>query len=221
MASFGKKILSAFLEVDGEKKDASLTNVDVEPKTSHSAPASGSGSGGGAGGSSSGGAQASGDQRFSEYFDNLFSEANIPGPDYYEFARMTSAMQMIPDERSRYAAAFAGLQAQGLDKAKLVSTAGEYLRVLTSDADRFNSTVEAALQEKVHSRAAEAEEKSKRIQALSQEILELQSQIGAMQNEMQEAKSKLEAGSNAYAAESERRKQQIQTDIEKINNYIH
>jgi hypothetical protein len=41
-----------------------------------------------------------------------------------------------------------------------------------------------------------------------------------MQREVQEAKGKLDANSSAYAAESERRKQQIQTDIGKINNYI-
>src|SRR6185312_16630432 len=143
MASFGKKILSAFMEVDGEKKDASQANVNVEPKFSYVAPAipaaggssaGGSpGSGGGAGNSSPGSASTAGDQRFSEYFDNLFREANIPGPDYYEFARMISAMQAIPDDRSRYAAAFAGLQVQGLEKEKLLSTAGEYLRVLAGD----------------------------------------------------------------------------------------
>jgi hypothetical protein len=210
MASFGKKILSAFLEVDGEKKDASQSNVDVEPKIPYVTPATPAVSG-----------SPAGDQRFSEYFDNLFKEANIPGPDYYEFARMISAMQAIPDERSRYAAAFAGLQVQGLDKEKLLSTAGEYLRVLAGDADRFGRTVETALQEKVHSRSAEAEEKNKRIQLLSQEIVELQNQIATMRSEVSEAKGKLEANSNAYAAESERRKQQIQGDIEKINNYIH
>lgn len=212
MASLGKKILSAFLEVDGEKKNALLTNVNGEPKMPPVTPAS----------PTAGGVrQAQSDQRFSEYFDNLFREANIPGPDYYEFARMISAMQAIPDERSRYVAAFAGLQVQGLDKEKLLSTAAEYQRVLASDADRFGSTVESALQEQVLSRTAEAEEKSKRIQTLSQEILELQNQIGTMQTEIREAKSKLEAGSNAYAAECERRKQLIQGDIEKINNYIH
>ena len=233
MASFGKKILSAFLEVEEQKKAAPQSGAGAATAVTatamstgsggsgsgHATPASGSGSSSPATSGYDGRAQA--DQRFSEYFDNLFSEANIPGPDYYEFARMITAMQAIPDERSRYAAAFAGLQVQGLDKEKLLSTAGEYLRVLTSDADRFGSTVETALQEKVHSRAAEAEEKSKRIQALSQEILELQSQIGTMQNEIREAKSKLEANSSAYAAESERRKQHIQGDIEKINNYIH
>ena len=145
----------------------------------------------------------------------------MPGPDYYEFARMITAMQAISDERARYAAAFAGLQVQGLDKDKLLSTAGEYLRVLTADAAQFGKTVDTALQEKVHGRAAEAEEKNKRIQVLSQEILELQEQIGAMQNEIKEARTRLEANNSAYGAESQRRMLRIQTDIEKINTYIH
>jgi hypothetical protein len=208
MASIGKKILSAFMEVEGEKRAP--------------ARAAGAESAGAAEPAAAGPVQAaSEDRRFLDYFDTLFSEANIPGPDYYEFARMIAAMQAIADERSRYAAAFAGLQVQGLDKDKLLATAGEYLRVLTADADRFGKTVEAALQEKVHSRSAEAEEKGRRIQALSQEMLELQAQITAMQKEVGEAKEKLEANSNAYAFESERRKRQIQTDIGKINNYIH
>jgi hypothetical protein len=198
MPSIGKKILSAFVEVGDEKKVVSETTSFVPEAT-----------------------PPRDDQRFLDYFDKLFSEANIPGPDYYEFARMIAAMQAIADERSRYAAAFAGLQVQGLDKEKLLMTAAEYLRVLTADADRFGKTVEAALQEKVHSRSAEAEEKGRRIQALSQEVLELQAQINSMQQEVREAKDKLDVNSNAYALESERRKQQIQTDIGKINNYIH
>lgn len=202
MASFGKKILAAFLEVEEQKKvsrDDAVNGAQPEPVVISARP----------------------DQRFTEYFDKLFSEANIPGPDYYEFARMIAAMQAIADERARYVAAFAGLQVQGLDREKLLSTAGEYIRMLTADAERFGKTVDTALQEKVHARTAELEEKGKRIQALSQEILGLQSQIGAMENEIREAKSKLETNSNAYAAENERRKQQIQADISKIENYIH
>ena len=218
------------MEVGEEKTNAPLPNGDAEPKLGPSAPAAGDGlarGGTAADGGSAGAGSARTDNRFSDYFDILFKEANIPGPDYYEFARMITAMQTIPDERARYAAAFAGLQVQGLDKEKLLTTAAEYIRVLAADADHFSSSVQAALQEKVHSRAAEAEEKSKRIQALSQEILDLQKQIGVMQNEIRatqdetrEAKGKLEANSGAYAAESERRKQQIQSDIEKINRYI-
>lgn len=198
----GKKILSAFLEVEEGKTSAAQSAA----ANSAAAPES---------------VAAPSDQRFTEHFDKLFSEANIPGPDYYEFSRMITAMQAIADERARYVAAFAGLQVQGLDKEKLLSTAGEYLRVLTTDAEQFGKTVEAAFQEKVHGKAAEAEEMGKRIQALSQEILELQTRAGAMQNEIKEARSRLEANSRAYDAECEYRKRQIRGDIEKINNYIH
>ena len=215
MASLGKKILSAFMEVEEQKK----APVQGSPDTIAAA-------GGSAARESSSVRESNavptsaGDQRFADSFDKLFSEANIPGPDYYEFARMITAMQAISDERARYVAAFAGLQVQGLDKDKLLSTAGEYLRVLTADADHFGQTVEAALQEKVHSKAGEAEEKGRRIQALSQEIVELQKQISALQGEIKENQDKLESSRNAYAIENERRKQQIQLDMEKIKNYI-
>jgi len=217
MSSIGKKILSAFVEVGDEKKEPAQ-EARASSADSAAAAAAARTTTATAGTGTTGGQP---DQRFLDYFDKLFSEANIPGPDYYEFARMIAAMQAITDERSRYAAAFAGLQVQGLDKEKLLATAGEYLRVLTADADRFGKTVESALQEKVHGRSAEAEEKGRRIQALSQEVIELQAQITATQQEIREAKEKLEVNSNAYISESERRKQQIQTDIGKINNYIH
>jgi hypothetical protein len=203
MARIGKKILSAFIETTESSPAAPAAAVtpkaEVVPEA-QAAPAS--------------------DQRFADYFDKLFSDANIPGPDYYEFSKMVAAMQVIPDERSRYYAAFAGLQVQGLDKQKLLSTAAEYLRALTADAGQFEKTVEAALQEKVHSRTAEAEEKSRRIQALSLEILKLQEEIAAMQREIGENSDKLTASGSAYAAESGRRKQQIESDIQKINTYI-
>lgn len=161
------------------------------------------------------------DERFAGHFDQLLNEANIPGPDYYEFSRMIGAMQGIPDEGARYSAAFAGLQVQGLDKKRLLTTAGEYLRILTADAGQFQQTVDAALQEKVHGKEKEAEEKASRIQALSQEILQLQQQISALQAEVRANKDKLTGGSNAYTAESQRRQQQIKNDIDKINQYIH
>jgi hypothetical protein len=130
-------------------------------------------------------------------------------------------MQLIPDEPSRYQAAYAGLQVQGLTRDKLLDTAAEYLRVITTDADHFQKTLDAALQEKVHSKAAEAEEKAQRIRVLSQEILQLQEQIRALQEEVGSNEDKLKTNGSAYTAESRRRQQQIQRDIEKINQYIH
>jgi hypothetical protein len=210
MASLGKKFLSAFMEVTEEKKEGSTQEQDRQGDAA---------SAGMEAARPDAGRQA--DDRFAGHFDQLLSEANIPGPDYYEFSRMIGAMQGIPDEGARYSAAFAGLQVQGLDKQRLLTTAGEYLRILTTDADQFQRTVDAALQEKVHGKETEAEEKASRIQALSQEILQLQQQISALQDEVRANKDKLMSGSSAYTAESQRRQQQIKNDIDKINQYIH
>jgi hypothetical protein len=220
MARIGKRILSAF--------------IDIEPRNNESVSGKSSGSlhdkSNDAVSGNTPGQQAAfpkkeqatrPDPRFTDYFDKLFSEANIPGPDYYEFSKMIEAMQAIPNEQARFFAAFAGLQVQGLDKEKLLSTAGEYLRMLSADADRFHTTVDAALQEKVHGKAAAVDEKSERIRALSLEITGLQEQIAALQAEITENKEKLETGNTGYAAESERRKARIEADMEKIRHYIH
>ena len=226
MASLGKKFLSAFMEVTEEKKEGS-----TQEQNRHDAADAGVDAGQGNGSRANAvrtdavrqepGSASRPDDRFLGHFDQLLSEANIPGPDYYEFSRMIGAMQGIPDEGARYSAAFAGLQVQGLDKQRLLTTAGEYLRILTTDADQFQRTVDTALQEKVHGKETEAEEKASRIQALSQEILQLQQQISALQDEIRANKDKLTSGSSAYTAESQRRQQQIKNDIDKINQYIH
>jgi hypothetical protein len=194
MISFGKKIISAFLEVDEQKEPP----VPPENQTQDRA----------------------GD-RFTGHFDKLLGDANIPGPDYNEFARMIAVMQAIPDEAARYNAAFAGLRVQGLDKQRLLDTAGEYLRILTTDAAQFQATVDAKYQEKVHGPETEAAEKADRIRALSQEIVQLQQQISALQEEVRTSKDKLSGSSSAYTAESDRRQQEIRRDIDKINQYIH
>lgn len=210
MARLGKRLLSAFIETGEEPKKQVPGEADPKKNEDTTPKAGAAGLGSGAA-----------DQRFTDYFDKLFTDANIPGPDYYEFSKMIGAMQLISDEQSRYYAAYVGLQVQGLDKQKLLSTAAEYLRVLTADADQFQKTVEGALQEKVHNRMAAVEEKGRRIQALSREILQLQEEIGAMQREIGENKEKLEASSNAWLTECGRRKRQIEADIQKINHYIH
>src|SRR4051812_32911846 len=103
MPSLGKKLLSAFIELDDarpQEKESATTPV-YTPSVHISTDVS---------------------SKFREHFNSLFSEANLPGPGYYEFSKMTAAMQVIADEKSRFCAAFAGLEVQGLDKQKLLSS---------------------------------------------------------------------------------------------------
>src|SRR6476659_5324880 len=104
MTHFGKKILYAFVEVT-EEKPVTATDVSEMHSSTHTATA---------------GTVAAGSEKFKQYFDQLFKDANLPGPDYFEFSKMTEAMMGITDERARYSAAFAGLSVQGLDKQKLL-----------------------------------------------------------------------------------------------------
>jgi hypothetical protein len=206
MASIGKKILSAFVELKEEEKPAQVDSIKVSPvyagttvKTHQSVER---------------------DDRFEQYFEKLFKDANLPGPDYFEFSKMIEAMSSIPDEKARYAAAFAGLSVQGLDRAKLLSTAAEYLRVLNADAANFSSTVDAALQEKVFLKKKEMEEKAMRIEQLKSEINELNRQIELLTGEIRENEEKIESNSGSYRRESEIMKMRIEKDIEKIKQHI-
>jgi hypothetical protein len=208
MASIGKKILAAFVEVADEEKPVTgkpserkqnSVNVAAEGYKSFASATAG---------------------KFKQYFDKLFSDANIPGPDYFEFSKMTEAMISIPDEKARYSAAFAGLSVQGLDKQKLLSTAAQYLQVLDKDANNFNSTVDATLKEKVEGKQKEIEEKTKRIDELTREINELHDKIAVLKNEVKENEEKIESNSGNYKRELENMKSKILYDIERIKEFI-
>lgn len=216
MASLGKKILSAFVEVNADKKPEAakpLPNEELpkavpEPVFSFtSTPANNS-------------YASPVNSKFAAYFDKLFREANIPGPDYYEFSKMIEAMQAIPDEQVRYITAFAGLSVQGLDKQKLLSTAAQYLQMLETDATNFHNSVDAALNEKVHEKKRQMEEKDKRVQQLAQEISALQNELITLQGELKENEAKIEANTGGYKNESEAMKYRINHDMEKIKRYI-
>lgn len=200
--NIGKKILSAFVEVSEETKPPAPTEAapEVSPPVIYQHHAD--------------------TVKFKQYFIQLFEEANIPGPDYYEFSKMIEAMKVIPDEKARYAAAFAGLSAQGLDKTKLLSTASQYLQLLDKDASDFSNTIDVVLHERVLSRKTELEEKSNRIDQLSREIAELQNRIVLLQNEIKENEEKIESNSKGYQKELSDRKNKILSDIEKIKQHI-
>ncbi|THU37119.1 hypothetical protein FAM09_19400 [Niastella caeni] len=224
MANLGKKILSAFVEVSDDKKqeeDKQAEEKDRAPAstatqsfqqanpsptftntTAHNSYASPVNS------------------KFKDYFEKLFKEANMPGPDYFEFSKMIEVMQAVPDEQVRYTTAFAGLSVQGLDKQKLLSSATQYLQLLETDAKNFHSSVDAALQEKVHEKKKLMEEKDNRIQQLTQEISALQNELLNLQSEIKENEAKIEANTGGYKNESEAMKNRIAWDMEKIKRYI-
>ncbi len=205
MAGFGKKILSAFVEVTEENESVTAK----QEKQAYALPAVPAKQ-----------MQAGNTEKFNAYFDQLFSDANMPGPDYFEFTKMIQAMAALTDEKARYTAAFAGLSVQGLDKNKLLNTAEGYLKILETDAASFNSSVDAALHDKVQAKQQEIETKLQRIQQLEREISDLQNQVKLLEGEVRENEAKIESNTGGYRIASENMKQQIRSDIGKIQLYI-
>ncbi|MEI6948471.1 hypothetical protein V9K67_14855 [Paraflavisolibacter sp. H34] len=201
MTSIGKKILSAFVEV---------TEHDNPVPPSEEPPSAGTPAH----------SPSAADTRFREHFEKLLQEANTPGPDYFEFAKMIDALGAVPDEKARYAAAFAGLNVQGLNRQQLLSSADAYLQLLQGDAATFQATLDTAQQEKVFQKKAEIEAKGRRIEQLSQEITVLHQQLAALNNEIRESEEKLAASSAAYTAELHRIQSRIEQDLQKIRQHI-
>ena len=208
---FGKKILSAFVEIEEDEKVAedqthipkeidhsetiSNKNIEVPPS-------------------------AEDEEKFKSYFDHLLNDSKSTGPDYFSFSKMIEAMTVIADERARYIAAFAGLAAQGLSKSKLVESANELLNVLEQDSTHFNSTISAALEEKVEGKKKAIEEKTQKIQELSRDISDLDNEINLLKLQMTESEEKIKSSASGYTHESESLKNKIGHELEKIKQYL-
>ncbi|MDQ6815480.1 MAG: hypothetical protein M3040_17245 [Bacteroidota bacterium] len=204
MQNFGKKLLSAFVDIEEEtapETQAPTTPFGAQPQQTYVAPEASL-------------------EKFKTYFDNLFKDANLPGPDYYEFSKMIEAMQSIPEEKTRFLSAFAGLSVQGLNKEKLLESAEQYIYILNADAENFNASINAALNEKVEFKKKQLEEKSQRIQELTREINDLNNEIMVIGNEMKENEEKINSNLHGYGAESEKLKAKIEANIQKIRNLL-
>ena len=205
MQGFGKKILSAFVDIEEEPSNETPVAPAAAPsfQAQPSQPVS----------------QAS-QEKFKLYFEKLFKEANLPGPGYVEFSKMIAAMQGIPDEKTRYISAFAGLSVQGLDKGRLIASAQEHLKLLQADSANFNATINSAVNEKVELKKKQLQEKTQRIQELTREINELNNQIVVLANEIKENEEKINNNLNGYAVQSGQIKSKIEQDIQKINTLL-
>jgi hypothetical protein len=214
MASFFKKALGVFVEFDDDKDknvistfgDNSPLPSDISRDPQNHAEA----------------------EKFEKYFDRLFDQANLPGPDYFEFYKMMETLEVhIPDEKSRLSATFASLSIQGLTKQTLVDTANKYKAIIEKDKADFELALNAKLKSEVGERQKELEglEKkiqldSQEIQRLTREISESQVLIGKLKAEVTEEQDKLKRNGNGYQVASQAIINKIGTDIQKIQSIL-
>ena len=218
MASFFKKALGLFVEFEEGSDHAS------EPKQS----ASGYIPSMGAAPETKMFMSQSDLDKFEKHFEKLFDQANLPGPDYFEFWKMMETLEAhIPDEKARISAVFASLSIQGLTKQKLVESAAHYQGMIQKDKTEFERAFSMKVNTELEGRKkniTDLEKKiaanSEMIQKLTKEITEAQGAIATLKSEMVQEEHKLVSNKGGYNIACDAMLKHITEDIQKIQTIL-
>lgn len=151
---------------------------------------------------------------------NLIKENNLPGPDYYEFTVMLEAMKAIPMVDIKYQSAFNALQAQGMTREQLISSAEQYKNLIKTDQSEFEREFAGMFKTAVEDKKAMIETKSKEMQALAAQIQALSDEIKTLNAEAADAESKLTIQKAQYINAGNAVVQEIDGELAQIQSYI-
>ena len=167
-------------------------------------------------------------EKFEKYFDKMLDDANLPGPDYYEFFKTSETLRAhLADENARISSAFAVLKIQGLTKEKLLETAGQYKLMVEKDRTVF----EEALKQKLAAEVGERQNKCvgiesqikanlEQIQNLAQANSENQTVLEQLKKEIVDEENKIKNNNNGYLVASQAINNKISEDIKKIQTIL-
>jgi len=166
--------------------------------------------------------------KFERHFEKIFDQANFPGPDYYEFWKMSETLAAhIPDEKARFSATFASLAIQGLTKDKLVETAVKYKELVSQDKAGFEKLANDKSEKDIGSKRKELEglnekiiKNSELIQKLTKEIADAQASMTNLKTVVNEEEAKLARNKHGYNIASEAMIKKISEDINKIQTIL-
>ncbi len=168
------------------------------------------------------------DKKFTEHFEQLLKEANIPGPDYFEFKQAMNNMSGMPlDEPTKFKVAYASLSPQGLTKEKITASLDTYIKLLQEDKINFDNEIKEkqaseiqTRDEQISSYAALNESATKEIVALTEKINANNVEINRLKSEQFNTQNKLSTSSNNYNTSYSVFLNDLNADVTKITNYI-
>lgn len=155
-------------------------------------------------------------------------EGKLDGFDYIKFKGSTDQMKSaIPDESTRFRAAFAAAQSMGMSKEELIKTAKHYLDVLKVEEDEFSLTIKdrqstkvSTLENQIVSIDRTIQEKSESIKKLTDEINAVQQEKIALTAQASQERLKIETVKSKFDSALNNLRQEISADIEKIQILI-
>lgn len=158
---------------------------------------------------------------FEKYFLDIMDKANLPGPDYYEFARALEGLKNagLPEEQ-KLLAVFAGFQAQGVTPQGLVDAANKYITILESKkTNEFEASVRDA-QLVIGNRASRITELQKKNEELTKQIQSNATEADDLMKQNITSQSKLESKKTTFNMSFQNFIAKIQKDIQSIQTYL-
>ncbi|MGV3600994.1 MAG: hypothetical protein ACO1N1_07300 [Dyadobacter fermentans] len=170
------------------------------------------------------------DKKFVEHFVNLLAQANLPGPDYFEYKQALQSMEGLGlGEEKQFQAAWASFKAMGgaKDTAVLKTSADQYLGILSKDRESFLKDVEKAIKVRVGALQDEHKKLEDANAAYAQQILDLQKKIddnknrlGQISGEVSEQTARINTNKDSFEVTYLSFVDQINGDLAKINQYL-
>jgi hypothetical protein len=167
-------------------------------------------------------------EEYMQVIANALENRNIPGPDYFEFAKALALLKTKPiDEPTRYYSAFVGLSTQGLSKEKLIETANYYVGKIDELVKGFNGEIDGMLNTEIANKQKDAE----RLARENQEIEEQMKRLTELKNKNAEVIQNLSLEVNkeittlnmkraGFDAAAKQYSGNIAKDIQNIQSYL-
>ncbi len=155
-------------------------------------------------------------------------ENDLDGFDYLEYKQsLQSLSKMSMDEATRYQSAFAMAQTMGANAKHLNSTATHYLNILLQEEKKFKQALVNQRSRQINDKEEEIKRLNmtitshkKQIEKLNQEINSYTKKMNVLTNNLSASEAKLEATKNDFLVTYKKLVDQIQTDIDKMNQYL-
>lgn len=162
---------------------------------------------------------------YKKHFEDLIEEANAKNPlfqgtDIKEFIESKTDVEAITDEETRYKTSFNVLKRTGLTKEKLVTTGQAYIKIIENDLKAFENAYNQQYRSDVEQKEQLLQQKAQELQLLNEKILTLNQEMKQMSEEVIQGKEKLSANKNLFIAAGESKKKEIETELQKINQYF-
>ena len=229
--SFLKNILGAFVELEGGKpgdtkeprqEENDKTDINIAPEQTVAAGTTANTTPVQTGAAPTGNASSAG---FEKHFEELINEANAKNPmfqgtDFKEFIESKIDVEAIADEAMKYRTAFNVLKRTGLTKERLLTTGQEYINIIDRDLTSFENAFNQQYKTDVEHKEQLLKQKAQELQALSEKISALDTEMKQMSQQIVQSKEKLNTNKNFFVLAGENKKQEIKTELQKIEAYF-